>query len=79
MGVVEQAQQHKIYPNRQSVSEQEVALAVAWMRGEVGVTQIDSALAYPGRFSGNRVYRRVALGCREAFRRGLIEIKSSED
>jgi len=68
--LLEKAKQYK--SNRKLPTDEEIELAVAWMKGEIGLTAISRALEIP--LSGNILYK-VAVWLRTAYSKDKIIIK----
>lgn len=54
-----------------SYDAEQLELALAWMRGEIGMTQVSRALEINENNRGG-VYNFLAIALREAFRKGLL-------
>jgi hypothetical protein len=58
---------------KRSISGEDIELALAWMKGEVTLSQVAKVSRHKTS-SGNVLYR-VAVCLREAYMQGLIKIK----
>lgn len=55
------------------ITEEEVELALAWMRDEISMTQATVAIGQDKR-QGAMIYSKFCLALREAYRAGLLKI-----
>lgn len=71
------ARQMKVAGSRHPMSNEEVELALAWLRGEVTITQVSAAL-YPdakAKTAGGTTGYRVACVLRYAYQTGQLRIE----
>ena len=60
---------------QKKITDEEIALAIAWMQGDVNLGQVAKAMGKQGKSgSGNSLYR-IAVALREAHDRGFIRVK----
>jgi hypothetical protein len=71
MTLLEKAKSIPVSRTQQSISDDEIDLAIAWVKGEITFSQIAKALDYAG---GNQPYAFVANSIRHAYAKGLIKI-----
>jgi hypothetical protein len=58
------------------LNDERIEAGLAWLRGDVTITQLSIALG--GIAANTNIYIYVALGLREAFRRGLLVEKTTQ-
>ena len=58
-------------PNK-NITDEHIELAVAWIKGEIGLKSITGVLGIKGQ-SGNVLYK-IATYLREGYRRGIIKL-----
>ena len=63
---------------KRKITQEQIAAAFAWLTEDATTSETAEAFGY-NHVSGSSPYLRLARSLREAYRRGLIEIKSSED
>ena len=58
---------------RPEITDEHIELAIAWLKSEIGLTQMQKALGFSV-ISGSSLYK-VAMYLREGYKRGIIKIK----
>ena len=66
---LERALAHTPRQRAKPVTEDEIALTLAWLRGEITISQVAVGL---GRTTGGTQLHRIAVVCRELYRTGAL-------
>lgn len=72
MTLLNKALAAKLKRPRSSSSDEEIELAIAWLRGEIGITQVQVALQ--SKHSGSIAYLFLARSLRDAYAKGKLQI-----
>lgn len=73
--ILEKAKKVSVYEKtyRKISVEEGIEVVLAWLRDEIGITQINVAMGNKNKYSGNVLYL-IASWLRAAYRRGKIKI-----
>lgn len=71
--LLQQAKEIKVLKRRVRVSDEHIELAIAWMKDEIGLGQINIVMGQ--KISGGNVLYNISVWLREAYRKGIIKVK----
>ena len=74
MSLLETAKSYQLHRKRKKTTSEDIEIALAWIRGEITLTQINYAYGTPNNKGGNNLYK-IATAIKEAYEQGKIIIK----
>jgi len=75
MTLLEKAKAFKSNSRRAHINHDMIELALAWLKGDVSLKQVQSVL---NKHPGSQIYSVITQILREAYNRGYLEIKEAK-